>query len=169
MVEIIKQFGEFIKSLDLAGILPLSTGLSAIALILAALLVLIALFRRKTSSGNFILVIFFGVLAGVFVCVDTFGRPPAAAAVIHMMSVGIPKDEEAFPIHVRINSDPEWDLVATPTDRPIKDTQTFIYVNANEVAYRLASKSRQVSELTKKVEEDERKIHGVPSITEGGN
>jgi hypothetical protein len=169
LVEIIKQFGEFIKALDIAAILPLSTGLSAIALILAALLILIALFRRKTAAGNFILVIFFGVLAGVFVCVDTFARPPSAASIIHMMSVGIPKDEEAFPIHVRINSDPEWDLVATPTDRTIKDTQTFIYVNANEVAYRLATRARQVSELTKKVEEVEREIHRVPSITEGGN
>jgi hypothetical protein len=165
VVEIIKQFGEFIKSLDMAAILPLSTGLSAVALILAALLILIALFRRKTSTGNFVLVVFFGLLAGFFVAIDAL-KPRDATPIIHMMSVGIPKDEEAFPIHVRINNDAEWDLVATPTDRTIKDPQTFIYVNANEVAYRLATRSRQVSELTKKVEDGERLKRDAATITE---
>lgn len=151
MDQIIKAFVEFVNSLNLVGILPLSTGLSAVALLTAALLILVALIKRKTSTAGALLVIFFCVTAVAFVYIHTL-RPDPQPATLRLMSARLPAGEP-FPIHVRIGNGDEADIITTARiEEKLTGNDISIIVNAAEVAAILANKKVLVSEMSKQIE-----------------
>ena len=172
----IKSFGEFVSGLNLPTLLSLSNGLAGVALVLATLLILIAIIRgRKVPVGSVVLVVFFCLVALALVGIDRL-VPPPKGSVLHITAATIPKAAEAFPIHLRVNKEDEWDVLKIAGGsmaEALEPGDSFLNINVAVVADMLEKsegtikqQQRQISTLLRYAPKD-RQRDFLPD--EGGN
>jgi hypothetical protein len=148
-MEYIKNFFDYLAGLDLSKILPLPNGLAGLSLLLACTLIGIALFKRRTSLLNGVLVLLFCLLSGSLVAAEHWSKTGDRLLTISAMEL---PSTAAFPIKISINGGIEWDLRAKRFESPITTPSTVIWINASTVADQLAEKERMVSELNKRLD-----------------
>lgn len=172
----IKSFGEFIGALNLPALLSLSNGLAGVALVLATLLILIAIIRgRKVPAGSIVLLVLFFVAALALVGIDRF-VPSPKVSVLHISAATIPKAAEPFPVHLRVNTEDEWDVLTIAggsKTEPLQPGDSFLNINVAVVADMLEKSDgiikqqrRQISTLLQYAPKD-RQREFLPD--EGGN
>jgi hypothetical protein len=154
-------FTNLFGKLNVENILPLGNGLAFLALLLAAVLIAISMIRGRTDPNTALLIRQFCYVA-VFFVITTVGAdvlrifiaPPVqqqGPVTLRIAPVTMLEMDEKFPLLVGHDGE-ETNIFAGPYDTTLSAQRNFISINAVDVANRLATKSRMISELTKGVE-----------------
>lgn len=168
LVDAITGFGHFIEKLGIKDLLGFANGLSAIVVILAALLVILAVLRGKVSLANWSLVVLFCMFSVGLVLIDRL-RPPEEPATLVLLSARLPEMISQPKIWLRFNSESEWDILSAEGNaaRDIKPGENTLSVNASDVKDIIEALQRKVTALGVGLASNT-SLNGDPTIANAG-
>lgn len=151
-------FTSLFGPIDVLGVLQLSNGLAFLALLLAAILISMTMFKTSVDHGIKQLITKFLYIAVLFVAVSVI--PTIASSLIgdrrqevnlKIGSITTPEVIDPFQIHI-IHGDVEHDIISGPYEAILTEPKNYLSLNPSRLVAKMNSKSNQITELSNRIE-----------------